>query len=416
MVAIRHIVAVEKVEDSLEASMARRILALMIATLCAGAAVMLGLNAQGAPAGGGTGTVPKVSPTFKPGAWTDALKQHPRLFGPRSFLQELARTKASEYAEIKSEAGEVKHGTGKKGERSPLKLLGIGIVSSVEGVTKAEAEPFIKDALDEVAKGVANKHQATWEAMETVARTYDFFYQHISPADRSKMLAWLNAELAVCTTDEGAFHNSTMSKINSYLEVAYAVWGDDPQAADFRSYALNVLYEGKIVPVLKEYGAGGGYTECGWYTRGCLFNLVQGLELARRFDKYDGFAKAPAFFYDRLAYEMLQPYPGIDKQWGSERYSCEGDGSNLYSIAQEYPRLTRNILASYWHGSPLAGYTALKDRKGSNADTRMFDFLWDEQVAKPADLKPFPLAHAALGIGKVYARGDWTDDASWLRF
>ena len=359
---------------------------------------------------------PKPAPQVADGAWADALKVHPRVFGPKSFLQQMAKTKAGAYAEIKSEAAATKHGASKRGELGPAKLMAIGIVATVDGVSKAEADPYIKDAMDEVAKGPTNKHQFTWEAMEYVARTFDLFYEHISPADRAKMIAYLNAELVTFKIDEGAFHNSTMSKINAYLEVAYATWGDNPKAAEFRNYALKGLYEGRIVPVLKEYGDGGGYTECGWYTRGCLWNLVQGLELARRFEKYDGFAKAPAFFYDRMAYEMLQPYPAMEKAWNCEQYSCEGDGSNLYSIAQEYPRLTRNLLASYWRGSPLAGYMALTNRKGSNSGTRIFDFLWEEKMDKQADLKPFPLAHAALPIGKVYARGDWTQDATWLRF
>ena len=76
----------------------------------------------------------------------------------------------------------------------------------------------------------------------------------------------------------------------------------------------------------------------------------------------------------------------------------------------------RTVLAQYFSGSELAGYTAAKWRGPGNSMARMTDFLLEEEYDKPLDLAGFPLAHFASGIGKVYARGDWSDDASWLRF
>ncbi|MGA2501054.1 MAG: heparinase II/III family protein, partial [Tepidisphaeraceae bacterium] len=45
------------------------------------------------------------------------------------------------------------------------------------------------------------------------------------------------------------------------------------------------------------------------------------------------------------------------------------------------------------------------------------DFLYEESPEPaPLPLETFPLAHHAAGIGKVYARSDWTDAATWFRF
>jgi hypothetical protein len=354
------------------------------------------------PAFGGVPAAPEIprpAPRIAGGAWAPALKAHPRLYGSKEYLQALAKAKPKAYEEIRKDAY----------------LPAVGITHAVEGAPRDRLDPLIASARKRVAAGVTNVHQDTHLALTHAALVYDFFHDVLSADDRRAMVEWMNGHLSKYTADESAFHNSTLSKIECYLQVAYATAGENPRAAEFRDHALRQLYEARLLPVLQEFGAGGGYTECGWYTRGSLWNLVKGLEMARRFDGYDGFAKAPRFFYQRLAYEMLQPYPGLG-QYGAEHYAVEGDGANTYGGHTEYPRHTRTVLAQYWRGSELAKYAAARRRGGSNAQARLIDFLYEEDPDPAADLRTFPLAHAAAGIGRVYARSDWTDGAAWLRF
>jgi hypothetical protein len=347
--------------------------------------------------------IPRPAPRIADGAWAGVLAEHPRLLGPRAHLQDLARAKPEAYAEVESQSGR--------------DILATGVVRAVQGLDPAQAQRYVDRALRNVARGVTNTHQDTWIALTNVALAYDLFFDAIAPDDRAEMIEWLNGHLGRYTTDENAFHNSTLSKVLCYLRIAYATWGENERAREFRDHALVSLYEGKIVAVLREFGAGGGFTECGWYSRHSLWHLVQALELARRVEGYDGFQKAPRFFYQRLAYEMLQPYPGLWKEgYGAERYACEGDGSYVYGDHTEYPRDMRTVLAQYFRGSELSRAIANKRRKGSNFDARLVDFLYEEDPDAPLDLKGFPLAHLASGVGKVYARSDWTDDATWFRF
>ena len=351
-------------------------------------------------ASAGADMIPAGAPLVKNGAWAKALTgPHQRLCGPKAYLEERRKEFPQYYEMMKTNEN----------------IIAAGIVNALDGVDKATAEKFIAKAKSNVARGVTNTHQDTWIAMTEVAQAYDFFYDSIPPADREAMLKWLNEELDAYTEDEGAFHNSTLSKILCYLRVAYATWGENPRAKDFRDHAIVKLYEGRVLPVLLELGEGGGYTECGWYTRHSLWQMVEGLELARRFEGYDGFAKAPAFYYQRMAYEMLQPYPGV-WTFGSERYATEGDGSLVYGWSNEAPRLTRTVLAQYFRGSELSRYVAAKARPGGNSLAKITDFIYLEKPDEAADIKTFPTAHIATGIGKVYARGDWSDDATWLRF
>lgn len=345
--------------------------------------------------------VPRPAPLIADGAWAGALKAHPRVLGPAEHLKALAKADPQGYQRI----------VGLKDN-----LMATGIVHAVEGAPAERIAPHLKRAMENVARGATNVHQDTWIWMEQVALCYDLFHDQIPAADRAKMIDWLNANRKSFTDDEGAFHNSTLSKTFCYLRIAYATWGDNPQAKDFRDHAINRLYEGLLLPVIVEFGRGGGYTECGWYTRGSLWHLVQGLELARRFEGYDGFAKAPAFYYSRLALELHQPYPGIGPEYREERFATEGDGSNIYGGHREYPRLTRNLLAQYFRGSELARYTAGRNRRASNPESAMMDFLAQEPPQEKLAMDTAPLAHLASGIGRLYARGDWSDSATWLRF
>lgn len=347
----------------------------------------------------GAAEVPAPHPQVLNGAWNSVLHERPRLLGPRERLQSLAKAKPKAYEEI-------------KGLRS---LMAEGIVHAVEGIDPQRVQIHIGNAMKNVARGVTNIHQDTWIWLTDTALTFDLFHDAIPPASRAEMIEWLNGHLDQFTTDENAFHNSTLSKILCYLRVAYATWGENPRAGGFRDYALTKLYEGKVVPVLREFGDEGGFTECGWYARGSLWHLVQALELARRIEGYDGFQQAPRFFYNRLAYEMFQPYPGL-WQYGAERYPVEGDGAYTYGGHNEYPRHLRTLLAQYFRGSEFARAVANQRRPGSNAEARMVDFLYEEEPDAPLDLTDFPRAWFAKGIGKVYARSDWSGDATWLRF
>ena len=359
--------------------------------------------------------IPPARPTIAGGAWAETLNEHPRLLGPRNFLRELSERKRDFYAIMKSLSDAQwldKTGHTHVGKND---LLATGIIHAVEGLPPQRLEPYVRKAIEIVNRGVTNLHQESWVSMEQTVLAFDLFHELFSPDDRRRVIDWLNGQFHVYTDDEGAFHNSTLSKIHCYLRTAYGTWGDNPHAAMFRDYAIRRLYEGRVLPVLLELGQGGGYTECGWYCRHSLWHLVQGLELARRFDGYDGYAKAPAFFYHRLAYEMHQPYPG---NWvhGAQRYSCEGDGQNRYSEFNEFPRLMRTVIAQYFRGSELARCTAAIRRDGASHHIRVFDFLYEEMPEESSGLRRVPLAHLARGIGKVYARSDWSDDASWLRF
>lgn len=348
--------------------------------------------------------IPKPAPAVKSGAWAEVLKaSQPRTLGPVAWLKQRARDYPELYKRVQGCAGDT--------------LQAAGIVGAVEGLTPDRVKPFLDQARADAKRGATNVHQDTWVWMQRVALCFDYFRDHLTDDDRKQFIQFLNANFDSFTDDENAFHNSTMTKILVYLQIAYATWTENPRAQEFRDKALSFLYEQRVLPVLMEFGRGGGGTECGWYLKGALWALCQGLELARRVEGYEGMAKAERFFYQRLAYELFQCYPGKHKDWyGAERYPLEGDAAAMYGGHNEFPMNTRVLLAAHFRGSELARACANFRRRGGNAQSDVQLFLWDDKPDDPLPLAQLPLAHAALGIGKVFARSSWADDATWFRF
>jgi hypothetical protein len=363
--------------------------------LPAGAMLAAGL----APGKSAATELPAPAPLVPSGAWKPLLNGHARLLGGPEFLKARAKEMPDLYNAIKQDRG----------------ILAVGIVHAVEGADPARIQPHVDEAMKNAARGATNAHQDTWIWMDQCAFAYDYFHDRLTPPERAAIVEFLNKNLDSFTTDESAFHNSTPSKALCYLHCAYATWGENPRAEAFRDHALEKLYEGKMLPVLKRFGEGGGWTDCGWYSRHAVWHLVQALELARRFEGYEGFLKAPRFFHDRMAFELHSAFPGA-WTYGTEQYPTEGDGSHVYGGHTEYPRHTRTVLAQYWRGTEIAGFVAAKRRRGSNLQAQMVDFLWAEKPDPARPLAEMPAAHLASGIGHVYARSDWSDDATYFRF
>ena len=369
--------------------------------------------------------IPRPAPRVPNGAWASVLGGHPRLLGPPGYVQRLAATKPELYRLIRGDestltAGDIRQAMAADPARHSFEVFqtaafAAGIRHAVEGLDEGTTSGFISAAKERVAEGVQNLHQTSWVRMTDVALVYDLFREQIPRADREAMIEWLNPHLAVFTDDENPFHNSCLSKILCYLRVAYATWGENRRARDFRNHALVTLYEGKVVPVLHEFGTGGGWTECGWYQRHSLWHLVEALELARRVEGYDGFERCPSFFYQRMAHDLAQSYPA-PREDGTARFPHEGDGGDAYWWGDESVRHLRTVLAQYWRGSELARYVANQPPAGPLPPARIPSFLYEEAPDDPLPMSTFPTAHLTAGVGKVYARSAWDEDATWFRF
>jgi len=369
--------------------------------------------------------IPQPAPLIPNGAWAGALERHPRLLGPQGYVQELARRKPELYQLIRNDetiftTGDIRQAMEADPARHSFEVFqtaafAAGIRHAVEGLPEERVAAFVAAAMERVARGVTDQHQTSWVWMTDVALVYDLFHAHISPADRERMIAWLNPHLEVFTDDENPFHNSCLSKILCYLRVAYATWGENPRAKDFRDHALLTLYEGKVVPVLHAFGAGGGWTECGWYQRHSPWHLVEALELARRVEGYDGLQQAPRFFYQRQAHDLAESYP-TPRPDGTERFPEEGDGGDAYWWGDESVRHLRTMLAQYFRGSDLARQVANQSPAGPLPPARIPNFLYEEPAEALLPLNLRPTAHLCAGLGKVYARSDWSPEATWFRF
>ena len=204
--------------------------------------------------------IPSPAPRIAAGSWKHLLKVRPRLLGDAELLRRQAKARPELYDIVKGQDT----------------LLSAGVVHVVEGLPAERVAKLIESAMAHVTRGVTNVHQDTWIWMDTVAMVYDLFFDRIAPADRQRMIDWLNPHMEVFKDDENAFHNSTFAKIRTYLRIAYSTWAENPASKAFRDYAIEYLYRGRIVPALKALGAAVGRPSaagtravaCGAWSRG----------------------------------------------------------------------------------------------------------------------------------------------------
>ncbi|MEI7904510.1 MAG: hypothetical protein WCI43_03730, partial [Candidatus Firestonebacteria bacterium] len=175
--------------------------------------------------------IPAANPIVKTGGWSAILGTHPVLFGSKERLRALAKENPEAYGEIRKEK----------------ELMFLCITQAVEGLKKDKIESVIAQIMKKVDAGASNKHQDTWTDLTDAALVYDYFYEEIPAEKRKKIVDWMNAVFEGYTDDENFFHNSTLSKILTYLRIAYATWKDNPKAKDFRNKALVQLYENGVV-------------------------------------------------------------------------------------------------------------------------------------------------------------------------
>jgi hypothetical protein len=158
--------------------------------------------------------IPKPAPRVATGSWAGLLKEHPRLFGSKAGLASRAKEKPELWRDV----------------QATKELLPAGLKHAVEGIPKSEIDGHLAPVMKDVARGPTNVHQDTWIALDRAALAFDLFHDAIPAKDRQAVIDWMNAHLGTFTEDEGAFHNSTLSKILAYLRVAYATWGENPKA------------------------------------------------------------------------------------------------------------------------------------------------------------------------------------------
>jgi hypothetical protein len=343
-------------------------------------------------------------------------KTHPRLFGPGERIAQLAKERPALWSAVLKA---VENG----GPPAPIRSRGRGFASLVTG-NPAPARAAIADARKIVEKGLSTEHVEFEQRMWPVAETYDACFAWLTAEERELFIDYLN-KMFDANNKPGVdsfvtpFHNTQLRRLVSFGLAGYATYPENPRAMEIIDHVKRVEWGEKLLPALREFGAGGGWWEGRGYDTYSLFQFMTYADVARRVEGFDLFAQLPAYFEAKCAHEMFANYPGFEAEYKSRRAAISGDGRDAYGGFPEMVRASRYILADAFRDKPAGQFLAAYNEATPQAtiqDYAVLDFLY-----KPASPLTRPLAecrtsHVEPAVGTAFMRSTWDEDAVWARF
>jgi hypothetical protein len=338
-------------------------------------------------------------------------REHPRLLGTRTELQDLARQRAADYQRTARVARDEK-------ADHYSRIMSGALVAAVEG-DRALARQVQQLAMTYVNGPVRAGHVTFATDLALCGMAYDLCHEAWSEADRRKFHDYFNQTVdANVQSETHVFHNGWYGYKNWGLGVAgYACYYENERAAAIVR-ALEVDYRTRAVPALELAGEGGGWAE-GYYIHYWLYEWLFLCEVARHCEGVDYYALAPKFYRHRAVASMFETYPGW-REYGSRRCVPMGDGGGRTFGGDRDKTLTaRRMLVNWFRDDPahqaVQAFNETTPRT-SVGNYAYKDFLWHDATVRQGNLKEFRLSHYSPGPGFVYARSSWEDDATYFFF
>ncbi|HVE40145.1 MAG TPA: heparinase II/III family protein [Planctomycetota bacterium] len=343
-------------------------------------------------------------------------KGHPRLFGSAEQILQLSRAKPGPWNAVLKAA---ESGSPPMALRARTR----GFASLVTNDPKF-ARAAIADAQKIVAKGISTEHVEFEQRMWPVAETYDACFAWLTPEERTAFIDYLNKmfdanNVPGVDSYVAPWHNSHLRRLLSFGLTGYATYPENPRAAEIIEHVKKVEWSEKLLPALREYGAGGGWWEGRGYDTYSIFQFMTYADVARRVEGFDLFAQLPEYFEAKCAHEMFANYPGFEREYRARRAAISGDGKDAYGGFQEMVRAARFILAEAFHDKPAGQYLAAYNEATPQVtiqDYAVLDFLYKPQSPVTRPLAEFRTSHLESGPGTVFMRSSWDEDAVWARF
>jgi hypothetical protein len=364
----------------------------------------------------GIGSISSSQEALRTRASHPIPKSHPRLFGGQEQILQLARSRPAIWATVLkvAESGNPPAG---------LKARTRGFASIVTGEPRF-ARAAIAEALKIVASGLSTEHVEFEQRMWPVAETFDSCFAWLTAEERTTFIDYLNRmfdanNVPGVDSFVTPFHNSFLRRLLCFGLTAYATYPENPRATEILEHVKKVEWGEKLLPALREYGAGGGWWEGRGYDTYSHFQFLTFADVARRVEGFDLFAQLSDYFESKCSHEMFANYPGFHPEARARRASISGDGKDAYGGFCEMTRAVRYILAETFRDKPTGQYLATYNEATPQAtipDYAVLDLLYKPLSPITRPLSEFKTTHFEAGPGTVFMRSSWDEDAVWGRF
>ena len=353
--------------------------------------------------------------SVKPGRRT-LPRTHPRLFGSAEQIQALAKSKPAAWSAVLRSA---ESGSPFASLRGRIR----GFASHVTGDVRY-ARSAIADAMRIVAKGISTEHVEFEQRMWPVAETYDACFAWLTAEERTAFIEYLNRmfdanNVPGVDSFVTPFHNSQLRRLVSFGLAGYATYPENPRALEIIEHVKKVEWGEKLLPALREFGAGGGWWEGRGYDTYSHFQFLTWADVARRVEGYDLFAQLPDYFEAKCAHEMFANYPGFHAEYRARRAAISGDGKDAYGGFCEMTRAVRYMLADAFRDKPAGQHLAAYNEATPQAtigDYAILDLIYKPTAPLTRPLAEFRTSHVEPAVGTVFMRSSWDEDATWARF
>ncbi len=346
-----------------------------------------------------------------PTAPHEVPKEHPRLFGTRARLTELARERREAYARVVDVARN-------QDADNHAKLFSMGLVTAIES-DRALGRKAVERALTLVRGGIKKGHVPFGSDLACVAVVYDLCHEDWTDAEAAELFTYIDATVdANVQSETHVFHNAWYGYKNWGIGLAaYATYYENTRSPRFAA-AIEEEFRARAAPALELSGAGGGFGE-GYYIHYWLYEWLVFCEVARTCAGIDYYAMAPSFFAHRAVASVFEMYPGIG-EYGSRRPVPMGDGGGRrFGGDRDKALAARRILVSYFRDDPAHQAVHAFNETTPRTSVGVYaykDFLWRDTSVPKGDLGAFKLSHLSPGPGYVYARSSWNEDAVYFFF
>jgi hypothetical protein len=255
------------------------------------------------------------------------------------------------------------------------------------------------------------------------ALTLDWAWEWFTPEERAATAAWLVAQAGVFARQAaGCFDRPAVALLRLTALAGLASRGLHPGADDLVRRAHQGIYEGQVMPCLRQAGQGGGWFEGSYAGAEAGLDLLEFAAAMQTAAGVDVMASA-TWFRDRLPYLLMHLQPGFaaSPRGGYLRPGPDGDEVLPPQETGDLLRLQMLMLTGLRPRDPAAGWAlaVLSDRHLPRVLAEHWlglEFLWFEPEATVAPLTSAPLSLLAPGTGRAFLRSDWSERATWLAF
>ncbi len=261
---------------------------------------------------------------------------------------------------------------------------------------------------------------AAW--VHAMALHYDWCYDQLPSDHRQAVVEWLTeaASWAWVRSGKPVAHNDGGARQCLLASAALALLGDDAGAEQlYRRSHEN--FTQTLLPWLNDGGRGGRSGDGGEYEGLHAFYIVRYAWLAHSATGEDVFSESP-FFFNRLNHILhgWYPRPLVERSGAfsmRQYYSPSGDHIRMGYVGDTQPYQSAAALCARYRDTPEA--------QGVRWLAGEWPVRWMQYTLRWAVLggfesiparEPSALAYLDPGCNTVYARSDWSNDATWILF